>query len=374
MGMAKEKTAILVMGMHRSGTSALARALNMFGADMGDANLFAPHATDNPTGYWEHKEILELNDRILAAYETNYLVRTDLPCDWIEGKEISAFSEELNLLLGKLFESKWLVMLKDPRLCFLAPVYFQALHDLGFRCVAIHPLRPPAEVAASLYKRHSGGSLLEYEVNWARTVLAAEAASRTYPRIFTTYEMLLKDPASIYDTARQWLQIDWPISKEKAQEKLGTFLDSALYRNRSLAASNFAPIEALYNRMFELASRETKPDDLRYFDQWPEKYLFLYPLVEHSRAESEVLRGEVQSAGAALCQGEARIAELEKQVAAHLADREELEKTVAHLRHQVAQLSLDAAMIRASASWKLTAPVRFILNSCRSMIPRTNKP
>src|ERR1700754_2964112 len=59
---------VLVLGMHRSGTSAVTRLLGMTGLDMANADALLPaHASDNPDGYWERADINALNDALLAA-------------------------------------------------------------------------------------------------------------------------------------------------------------------------------------------------------------------------------------------------------------------------------------------------------------------
>ncbi len=62
-------TAVIVLGMHRSGTSALAGMLSMLSVQFGDS-LMAPQA-DNSKGFWEHQDIVGLNDRILAAFDSS---------------------------------------------------------------------------------------------------------------------------------------------------------------------------------------------------------------------------------------------------------------------------------------------------------------
>ena len=61
------RRAILILGMHRSGTSALTRALNLAGmrlaTDLSNPNEF------NDKGYWESQEIQKINDSLLV--ETN---------------------------------------------------------------------------------------------------------------------------------------------------------------------------------------------------------------------------------------------------------------------------------------------------------------
>ena len=57
----------MVLGMHRSGTSALARVLGLMGAWIGDDDdLLPPHPTDNPTGYWERADVVHSHEDFLA--------------------------------------------------------------------------------------------------------------------------------------------------------------------------------------------------------------------------------------------------------------------------------------------------------------------
>ncbi len=70
---------IVVLGMHRSGTSAVTRVLNLLGADVGPAaDLIAEY--DNPSGHWENKTLTACNDRILAAFGRSW----DFP-PWLTG-------------------------------------------------------------------------------------------------------------------------------------------------------------------------------------------------------------------------------------------------------------------------------------------------
>ena len=59
------RTAVLVLGMHCSGTSAITRLLNLRGVGLGRDLL--PAKADNERGFWENRAILELHERFLAA-------------------------------------------------------------------------------------------------------------------------------------------------------------------------------------------------------------------------------------------------------------------------------------------------------------------
>ena len=74
-------TAILVAGMHRSGTSALTGALNVLGISLGQ-HLLAP-GEDNPKGYWEHQSAVEIHERLLTALERRWDDVRPLPAGWL---------------------------------------------------------------------------------------------------------------------------------------------------------------------------------------------------------------------------------------------------------------------------------------------------
>ena len=70
-----KKQAIVVLGMHRSGTSLLAKALEIFGYNFPE-NLMQPNK-DNPSGFWEDIDIVELNESLLSSNQVSW----DIPLD-----------------------------------------------------------------------------------------------------------------------------------------------------------------------------------------------------------------------------------------------------------------------------------------------------
>ena len=76
------KQALVVLGMHRSGTSALARVLNLCGAFLPD-NRRPAKLNNNDKGFWESEEIIQLNERLLKAMGASWL-DTKFDADEIE--------------------------------------------------------------------------------------------------------------------------------------------------------------------------------------------------------------------------------------------------------------------------------------------------
>lgn len=270
----EQKTALVVLGMHRSGTSALTRVLNIFGAKIGD-DLFPAHEIDNPTGYWENNEFVGINERLLKTFGLDYLVSDNLPPGWLE----SPATKEAKTAIKAVFESQFadcaLVTIKDPRLCFLAPLYFEVLNDLGYSIKVVMPLRAPAEVAASLAKRHDNPTV-EFEAIWARTVLAAERVSRPYPRAFTSYVNLLKGPLSLHDSLASALNFTWPVGKQEAAKAVGEFINPMLHRNVRSEPSSVPAVGKLHATLASLGSGEPRQDILAYLDSWEAEHLFLF--------------------------------------------------------------------------------------------------
>src|SRR5918995_810916 len=69
------RVCILVVGSHRSGTSALARVISLLGCDL--PKDLMPPSPANESGYWESNVVWHLNDKILASAGTDW-------CDWLE--------------------------------------------------------------------------------------------------------------------------------------------------------------------------------------------------------------------------------------------------------------------------------------------------
>src|SRR6476646_11943789 len=71
----RRRPVVLVLGMHRSGTSLCSHVLSALGVDMADQVAPPGHAApaaDNQRGHWERWEIVEFHDRILALFNRGF--------------------------------------------------------------------------------------------------------------------------------------------------------------------------------------------------------------------------------------------------------------------------------------------------------------
>ncbi|HEY0381040.1 MAG TPA: sulfotransferase [Candidatus Elarobacter sp.] len=195
---ANTRQLIFIVGMHRSGTSALARVMSLCGGVL-PKQLESPN-TGNPTGYWEPLEATDINDRFLHARSSSWsdpgLAYRTAPRDHAEFARYVALIRGYLMLIGEFFQygaaADGPLVLKEPRITALMPYWIAAATEAGFSPKAIHIFRNPADVASSLAARDGmafdrGCSL------WQKYNLLGEHDSRGIPRAFVAYEALMDD-------------------------------------------------------------------------------------------------------------------------------------------------------------------------------------
>lgn len=225
------RRALLVTGMHRSGTSALTRTLGLVGGTLA-SKLIGGIPGDNDLGFWEPAEVVELHDRALASAGSSWDDVSRFPADWFDSDLGAAFADELLALLHREFDGVQLFAVKDPRLCRLAPLWLRVLPRLGVRAQFVMPLRSPVEVAGSL-KARDDFPLAKGYLLWLRNVLDAELTTRGQARVFVTYEALLEDWRGLVGHIGKVLGIAWPRLSRCAEAQVEDFLSPGLRRQRA---------------------------------------------------------------------------------------------------------------------------------------------
>lgn len=221
------RVCILVLGMHRSGTSAFVRVLNLLGCDLPKTVLGANRS--NLAGHWESTPVCRLDDRILASAGTDWDDWLELNPGWLKSPKAEEFREQALSVLQDEFAASRLFVLKDPRICRLVPFWLGVLEDAGIRPLIVFPLRNPLEVAASLEQRNGFEAGLG-QLFWLRHVLDAEFASRGVPRFFTSYDRLVNEWARTMQDAQAALKLVWPRMSPHVAAEIDGFL-SRRYRH-----------------------------------------------------------------------------------------------------------------------------------------------
>jgi hypothetical protein len=181
---------VVVLGMHRSGTSAVSRILNLLGADVGpESDLLTEF--DNPTGHWESKTLVACNDRILAAFGRSWDFPPWLAPGWEFTEPASRLVPELSEAFASVYgSSPW--VWKDPRTCLTFPLWRRVL---GSEARVVLVFRDPGAVVASVRRRDGIPSL--YTVGlWHHYVRAAVQASAGLPVVCLRFEDLVASPVA----------------------------------------------------------------------------------------------------------------------------------------------------------------------------------
>jgi hypothetical protein len=349
-GAAAARVCVLVLGMHRSGTSALARTLSLLGCDLPKTLVGA--APGNDLGHWESAPVCRVNDDLLESAGSNWHDFEAVNPDWFQSPKSGEFRERAIAALKDEFAGSWLYVLKDPRINRIAGWWSETIEAAGVRPAILSTLRDPLEVAASLKKRDNfdvaRGVLL-----WLRNTLDAEAQTRGRQRAFITYDALLADWQGTLDRAAKTLDLFWPkrqsaaaplidefLSNKERHHKLGrdARADSAhvwaneafLILNRWAAAGesshDYAALDRIRSRLDEAGHAFARLVALQHFHQG-----------QAARLEKSLAGAEKKSAEA-----EARLADAEKRLSHAAAEIADLKSRLAMTESALRQRSAEA--------------------------------
>jgi hypothetical protein len=224
------KTAIVISGMHRSGTSSIAGVVSKLGAAVPAGKLLATKP-DNPRGFFESEKINLFNDRILTECGTNWSDWRAVNNEWPSNPKYRAYLEAAGRLLDEEYGDARFIFLKDPRFSKILPFWILALANSGFRACHIIPVRNPDEVAASLGKLHQVPKNLA-KLTWVRHLLDAEFYSRNQPRIFVLWEEFLDDWERTAVEIANRFDIAWPSLSDRVRIDIDQFVGRELQHHR----------------------------------------------------------------------------------------------------------------------------------------------
>ena len=232
--MTESREAILVLGMHRSGTSAVARVLNLLGGAISEDLL--PADAYNETGYWESEELMRVHQEIFLSYGHDWHHAHSLPPGWWLANGHQRYRDEILGILERDFGDIQLFVVKDPRVSLLVPLWLEVLERFDAKPRFVLALRSPLEVAASLGRAH-GLSASRSHLLWLRYVLEGERWSRGFPRAIVIYDRLLEDWRSLMPATFEALRVDWPNSFEQRAMAVDEFLSPA-HRHHSASSED----------------------------------------------------------------------------------------------------------------------------------------
>ena len=259
--------AVIVLGMHRSGTSALAGLLHELGLEMGPS-LMSGRADENEKGFWEHEKIVSIHDRLLAHFGSSWSDPVPLPEGWHTRDFSRQCQDEICQVLEEDFGSRPMWALKDPRMCRLLPLWMPVFERLEITPLFLCIVRNPLEVAASLLRR-DGMANDHALLLWLQYNLAAVESTAGSSRRFLGFAQLLEQGVPLLkDILRSDLQ--QPAGLSETAVGAGTLLSSDLRHHvvsdSSLAVDDAVPdtVNRLYHLLVNAAASGGEVDD----DEW----------------------------------------------------------------------------------------------------------
>lgn len=219
------RVGVIVLGMHRSGTSATTRVLNLLGCDLPKTLMGAN--SSNEAGHWESTELCRFNDRLLDSAGTNWHDWLELNPGWFRSPHVESFREEALGVMDAEFGASRLFVMKDPRICRLMPFWRDVLAARETEPLVVIPIRNPLEVGFSLARRNETAPELGHLL-WLRHVIDAERATRGMRRFFLGYDQLIANWAGVARRAEAVLGFEWPRQSLNAAREIEEFLSPRL--------------------------------------------------------------------------------------------------------------------------------------------------
>jgi glycosyltransferase involved in cell wall biosynthesis len=372
-----KKRLIVVVGMHRSGTSAITRGLQVMGVGLGDKIM--PGLEDNVKGFWEDLDFNALNIEMLSVLDSNWHHLAPIEPDDVNTlRKKGYFLRAVELLRTKVGNSP-LFGFKDPRVAKLLPfwkeVFVHCQIDTSYLLATRHPL----SVVKSLKKRDGFEAAKSYAM-WLGHVITSLSCTVGENRIVVDYDRLMQSPD--HEINRIATCFNLTIDAIELQTYKTEFLEQGLrhtvYELNDLLLDEVCPplVNEIYTALMSVAADETRLDDpalqkkvenwaieferiksiLTLVDQFANRETSVdHAVLERDRQVAE-LKQVVAERDQSLQVLSAQVAECDQSVqtlSAQLAERNRSER-----EQSVQAISAQLAEIKRSKAWRTAMLIR----------------
>jgi hypothetical protein len=404
------KILVIVLGMHRSGTSAITRGLQALGVDLGN-NLMPGVASDNSKGYWEDLDFNQLNIELLHKLDRQWdslspIEDVDFELDSLAEIKIRA----VTLVQEKMANSP-IVGIKDPRLPRLLPFWNTIFEQVGLEVRVVIAARNPLSVANSLEARNGFSNEKSYYL-WLGHVIPAVIHTSRFLRVVVDYDNLIDNPLGQLKRISEKLNLSAPDKpSDSAREYTEDFIENNLRHTRyypkdlllvpsvpksvqkasnllNQAANDLIPLDTEFQESFSELQEEllTLKPAFTYMDRleytFSEKVQAVEALssqidnlnqsIGHRKSQIDDLEHivadrdtRINDLDKAVTDRDTRISELSLSVADRNIRINDLDKAVTERNEQIAGLNQTTSIlghqiteIFSSTSWKITSPLR----------------
>ncbi|MBZ0072511.1 MAG: glycoside hydrolase family 99-like domain-containing protein [Burkholderiaceae bacterium] len=261
----QQKHIVVVLGMHRSGTSAITRGLKVLGVDLGD-RLIDGLPRDNDKGFFEDAEINALDNELLRKLCRDWHTLTPVLLADLATPAVAEFKPRAVEILRSRLSATNCFGLKDPRIPRLLPFWQDVFAHLQARVSYVIACRNPLSVASSLAERDGFDFEKSYYL-WFEHMLQSVMQTTNQPRIVVDYDRLVDDPAGQLQRIAKNLELTFAPESLEFTEYRTQFLEDSMrhtrYRAQDLHLDKSVPsnVSVLYSALTELAADAVQFDD-----------------------------------------------------------------------------------------------------------------
>ncbi len=395
------KRLIVVLGMHRSGTSAVTRGLQVMGVELGD-RLIPPIEGNNSKGFWEDPDLNTLDVEMLAALDSDWFHLTPIEAKDVEALRNQGYFLRAVELLRQKVGSVAVFGFKDPRVAKLLPFWKEVFNYCNVNVNYVLAIRHPLSVVKSLAKRDGIAEGQSYLL-WLGHVITALIGSTGDKRVLVDYDRLMQSPDA--ELMRISKCIDLEIDPAKLQSYKTEFLDQGLrhtvFEPDDLLLDNACPpiVREVYDALLDVASDKVTFDDQALQNKqsrWSDEFDRLKsPLMLVDRLSKQKLiatqavterDGQIASMSQAVAERDGQIASLSQAAAERDGQIASMSQAVAERDGQIASLSQAAAerdgqiaslnqavterdgqiaALHNSTSWRMMRPLRAVVHQLK---------
>lgn len=252
------QSVLLILGMHRSGSSLLASMCDSLGVDMGSRLIEADQ--HNPAGYWEDADLVTIQEDLLEAMGQSWhgdYGADPYPSRWWQSATTRPFREALQQLLLSIKPEGPQRGFKDPRTTRFLPLWRVLLSQCGLRPFFVLAVRDPIEVIVSLIQRNQMDLKQALRI-WVRYNLDAIRDSERQIGFVVDYGRWFTDGDSQLESLGKLLHR--PLDRISRQRILSERIRPEL--RRSIAKIDLPPwVSTLYENLRALSGRALEPAD-----------------------------------------------------------------------------------------------------------------
>jgi hypothetical protein len=244
---------VVILGMHRSGTSLVANFMHAIGVDFGQDLL--PADEGNEAGYWESRKIFDTHEKILKELNCEWHnPPLSFPLSsWRKPRIQELKKDLLDFVRSECKRAEKIWGFKDPRTAILLPLWQEIFDELRLEPHYILTIRHPNAVTASLNRRHGLSSSRSLAL-WFKTCLLVLSHSRNHPLVIVDYDSWFNSGLEQARTIIEALNLTNSIGKLQMAEAVDSIALPHLRHHRSEQAVASSPtVERFYSLMRQAA-------------------------------------------------------------------------------------------------------------------------